>query len=136
MRASQINAKIMGGNLCLVESTLGTKYAPDLRNKILFLEDIDERGYALERALEHLRHANAFKGIKAVLFGDFVGGIERDGKDLTLKALKRFAESSDFPVLRGVESGHGALVRSLPLNTRCELYTGKRGTLICETGGI
>lgn len=134
-KPKSIKAKMVGGNLCLVESTLGTKYSVNFKDKFVFLEDIDERGYALERSLAHLENANSFNKVKGVIFGDFVGGAERDGRDYTLKALKRFAERSPFPVLRGVESGHGSLVRSLPLNTMCELFTGSRGTLVCQTGG-
>ena len=135
LKSKKISGEVVGGNLCIVESTVGTFYAPKFKNKIVFLEDIDERGYALERSLEHLRIAGVFNGIKAVVFGDFVGGEERDGKDFTMIALKRFAENSNFPVIRGVKSGHGALVRTLPFNTHAELFLGKKATLVVDTGG-
>lgn len=135
LKTKKISSEVVGGNLCIVESTVGTFYAPKFKNKIVFLEDIDERGYALERSLEHLRIAGVFNGIKAVVFGDFVGGEERDGKDFTMIALKRFAENSPFPVVRGVKSGHGALVRTLPFNTHAELFLGKKATLVVDTGG-
>lgn len=134
-KVKTIHGKIFGGNLCLVECAVGTPYRPQFKGKIVFLEDIDERGYALERSLEHLRITGAFKGIKAVVFGDFVGGEEKDGKNFTMTALRRFAENSDFPVLRGIKSGHGALVRTLPLNTHSELYLGKKATLVVDSGG-
>lgn len=135
MKNKKIVSEIIGGNLCIVESTVGTSYKPQFKGKIVFLEDIDERGYALERSLEHLRSAGVFDGVKAVVFGDFVGGEERDGKNFTMTALKRFAENSKFPVVRGVKSGHGALVRTLPFNTHTELFLGKKATLVVDTGG-
>lgn len=135
LKNKKISSEIVGGNLCIVESTVGTTYAPKFKGKIVFLEDIDERGYALERSLEHLRSAGVFDGVKAVVFGDFVGGEEKNGRDLTLTALKRFAENSKFPVVRGVKSGHGALVRTLPFNTHSELFLGKKSTLVVDTGG-
>jgi muramoyltetrapeptide carboxypeptidase len=135
LKNKSIKAEVVGGNLCIVESTVGTFYAPKFSGKIVFLEDIDERGYALERSLEHLRSAGVFKGVKAVVLGDFVGGEERNGRDLTLTALKRFAENSPFPVVRGLKSGHGATVRTLPFNTHAELFLGKRATLVVDTGG-
>lgn len=135
LKSKSIKSDIVGGNLCIVESTVGTFYAPKFKDKIVFLEDIDERGYALERSLEHLRTAGVFKGVKAVILGDFVGGEERNGKDFTLTALKRFAENSPFPVVRGVKSGHGALVRTLPFHTPAELFLGKKSTLVVKTGG-
>lgn len=131
----KLSGEIVGGNLCIVESTVGTFYGPRFKGKMVFLEDIDERGYALERSLEHLRSAGVFDGIKAVILGDFVGGEEKDGKDLTLTALRRFAENSKFPVVRGVKSGHGELVRTLPFNTHSELFLGKKATLVVDTGG-
>lgn len=135
LKNKKIAAEMVGGNLCIVESTVGTDYKPQFKNKIVFLEDIDERGYALERSLEHLRNAGVFKNIKAVVFGDFVGGEEKDGKDFTMIALKRFAENSPFPVVRGVKSGHGELVRALPFNTHAELFLGKKATLVVDSGG-
>jgi len=130
-----IHGLVGGGNLCIVESTTGTKYSPSFEGKIVFLEDIDERGYAIERSIEHLRNAGIFKGVRAVIFGDFVGGQERNGSDLTIPALKRFAQRSSFPVLRGVPSGHGPVVRALPFQTKSTLVLSHSPQLICHTGG-
>jgi muramoyltetrapeptide carboxypeptidase len=134
-KKKNIHGLLSGGNLCIVESTLGTRYEPKFNGQIVFLEDIDERGYAIERSLEHMRNAGTFNGVRAVVFGDFVGGRESNGRDLTVKALSRFAMNSNFPVLKGLKSGHGSLVRALPLNTKSTLILSSSSKLICKTGG-
>jgi muramoyltetrapeptide carboxypeptidase len=134
-KSFSINAPMLGGNLCLVESSLGTPYEVSFRGAIAFLEDIDERGYALERTFYHLENSKALLGARAVVFGDFVGGNERDGSNLTHIALKRMASRLNIPVFKGLPSGHGVIVKSVPLNTPCRLTGGYRGKLICKTGG-
>ncbi len=134
-KGSAVRAPILGGNLCLVESSLGTPYEISFDGKIAFLEDIDERGYAIERTFYHLENSKAFRGVRAVVFGDFVGGNERDGRNLSNAALRRFGERFRVPVFKGLPSGHGAVVKSLPLNTKSYLVCGSRGRLTCETGG-
>jgi muramoyltetrapeptide carboxypeptidase len=136
-KSQLILGEITGGNLRILQSSLGTDWELQAKGKILFLEDVGERGYSIDRMLEQLVQAGIIdKGLKAVIFGDFTEGLERDGKDLTWDALQRFAERAPYPVLRGLPSGHGRNANyPLPFNTRCELKTGRRGKLICSFGG-
>lgn len=129
-----LRGPVLGGNLCLFQNSMGTPWQPRGNGKILFFEDVDERGYEVERMLMHLENAGIFRGVKAVVLGEFIGGTEKSGKNLVYVALQRFADRMKFPVLKGVKSGHGPLVRTLPLNTPAQLETGKRGELIVHTG--
>lgn len=133
---SKIKGPILGGNLCLIQNNLGTPWQATARDRIVFFEDIDERGYEVERMLMHLENARFFKNVSAVVIGEFIGGKEKDGRDLVKVALKRFADRMKVPVVKGVKSGHGPFVRTLPLNTPATLITGKRSQLIVETGGF
>lgn len=131
-----ISGKITGGNLKLLQTSIGTSWELEARGKILFLEDIGERGYAVDRMLEQLWQAKIIqKGLKAVVLGDFIEGHEKDGRDLTGHALKRFAERAPYPVFTGMKSGHGEVNFTVPFNTRATLVGGKRGELLVETGG-
>ena len=132
----RINGPILVGNLCFLQNNLGTPWQPKSRDRIVFFEDIDERGYEVERMLVHLENARFFKDVSAVVIGEFVGGLEKDGRDLVKVALKRFAERMKIPVVKGVKSGHGSFVRTLPLNTPATLTTGKTCQLVVETGGF
>ena len=115
-KISAFSGKIMGGNLCILECSLGTNWQIDPSGKILFLEDIDERGYRLDRMLTHLQQAHIFKDIKAIILGDFVGGKESDGTSLVFPVLQRFAEHIDLPVFYLSGCGHGDENLPLPFN--------------------
>ncbi len=131
-----ISGKITGGNLKLLQTSIGTSWELEAKGKILFLEDIGERGYAVDRMLEQLWQAKIIhKGLKALVLGDFIEGEEKDGRDLTGLALRRFAEKAPFPVLRGMKAGHGDVNFTVPFNTRATLITGKKAVLTAETGG-
>ncbi len=99
----KITGKITGGNLTIVQTSLGTPWQIQTDNKILFLEDVGEKGYYIDRALNHLRQAGVLKNVNAVIFGEFYE--PRDDK--TDIALNRFASEMNFPVFKTDYIGHG-----------------------------
>lgn len=132
-----IQGKIVGGNLRILQSSLGTSWELQAKKKILFIEDIGERGYSVHRMLEQLKQAKIIdRGLLALAIGQFTEGEEKNGKDLTLDALKRFAAELPYPVFSGLPCGHGADNYPLPLNTPCELKLGRSLSLTCSSGGI
>lgn len=132
----EITGQIIGGNLRIIQSSLGTQWAIKPRNKFLFIEDVAERGYSVDRMLEQLYQAKLIhKSLKALIIGDFHGGMEKDGTSLVSDALKRFAERVDYPVLAGLPVGHDPKLNfTLPFYTSCRLITGKKSTLTCDFG--
>lgn len=136
LKEKTIKGPITGGNLRIIQSSLGTDWELKAKNKILFIEDVGERGYSIDRMLEQMVQADIInKGVKAVVFGDFTEGLEKDGRDLTGEALERFAKRAPYPVLRGLPAGHGTeLNYPIPFNTKSELVLGKKGTLTCSYG--
>lgn len=129
MASKTIKSSVTGGNLRLVQSSLNTDHELEAKKKILFLEDVGERGYSIDRMLEQLNQTGMIKKVDAVVFGDFTEGLEKDGKDLTGDALQRFADKAKFPVLKGLPCGHGKHNRLLPFNQKCELKLGKLAEL-------
>ncbi len=113
---SALSGRVVGGNLCLLGCSLGTKWQVDPRGKILFLEDVEERGYRVDRLLTHLQQAHIFEETKAILLGDFTGGEEADGTSLVPPVLERFAENIDVPIFSLLGCGHGKENFPLPLN--------------------
>lgn len=71
IQSNTITGKILGGNLCVTTTMIGTNLHPIFKNKILFLEDVGERGYAIMRYLNHLMQAGSLDGVAAIVFGDF-----------------------------------------------------------------
>ncbi len=126
---SKLKGKVSGGNLITLQSSIGTEIEWQTNNKILFLEEIGERAYRIDRVLEHFRQIGKWAKPKALVFGDFTGGAEPSGKDFVPRVLKEFADSQKFPVYKGIRSGHGVIQRPVPFNTESTL---ERGTLICS----
>jgi muramoyltetrapeptide carboxypeptidase len=124
-----IEAPLTGGNLKLLQSSVGTAWEVRPAGKILFMEDVGERGYAIHRMLEQLRQAKLLKP-KALVLGDFTEGQEKDGKDFTLEAIQRIADEVDFPVLSGLPCGHHPDRNSpLAFGVKASLKLGSRARL-------
>ncbi|MBA3814860.1 MAG: LD-carboxypeptidase [Alphaproteobacteria bacterium] len=111
-----LSGTLVGGNLCILQCSVGTDWQLNLSDKILFLEDVDERGYGVDRMLAHLQQANMFDDAKAIIFGDFVGGNEPDGASLVPSVIQRFAENIPLPVFSLPGCGHGDENFPLPFN--------------------
>ena len=112
--------EIIGGNLAVLCSTLGTSYQPDFEGKILFIEDIDEYLYRIDRMLWQLKFAGVFHHIKGIIVGHFSN--IKDNKIPFGKSLKQIildkTQEFNFPVAFDFPSGHE--------NDNCSLLFGKR----------
>lgn len=121
-----LHGKLFGGNLTVFQTLIGTADFPRMKNGILFFEDVGERGYRLDRTLNHLRQAGVFDGIQAVVLGDFTGGDEPSapGGPVVNRvnwALEAFARELSLPVFAGLPAGHGDRNRAFPLNWPVEI---------------
>jgi len=131
-----INSEITGGNLSIVQTSLATSWQINAKDKIIFLEEVGEQGYRIDRMLNQLLQAGIFDLAKAVIFGEITPplGIE---PDLCGKAIENFAKKLNLPVLSLPIIGHNIEHNSpLPLGTSCNLNLGEKPTLICTSGGI
>lgn len=115
---------ILGGNLTLLVNMIGTPWQPDLKGAILFLEDIGELPYRVDRMLTQLENAGMLKGIKGVLLGDFEKDVAyrepAEKKYWKEIFLERFG-SRGIPVLTGLPVGHGQKNEPLPLGVKAEI---------------
>lgn len=121
----KFKASITGGNLSLLQASIGTAWQMDANDKIIFIEEIGERAYRVDRMLEHLRQANLLNNAKAIIFGDFLNGNEPDGSSLIEPVLKRFADNCPIPVAQVQGIGHGFTNFPLPLGTEVQWQDGK-----------
>ena len=106
---------LVGGNLSLVASLLGTPWAWDLRGAILFLEDVSEEVYRVDRYLTQLRLAGALDAVAGVVLGSFTEEASPIG------LLKDMLEPLGKPLLSGWPTGHGTPNRPLPMGLRVAL---------------
>jgi muramoyltetrapeptide carboxypeptidase len=130
----RVRGPVSGGNLITLQSSLGTLAPWSTKGRILFFEDIGERGYRVDRVLDQFRQIGYFTKAKAVIFGQFIGGNEADGTTRLPAVLKRFAEGLKIPVFSGLASGHDKIQRPLPFETDAVLELGDRGTLTVCSG--
>ena len=105
---------LVGGNLALIYALLGTTYSFNFKDKILFIEDIGENFYALDRMLISLDLAGVFRNIKGLIVGGMTNmGDEKDNKSyeesfdqFAYKIISERVSKYDFPVAFGFPNGH------------------------------
>ena len=88
--SKKIKSKVIGGNLMVTTSTLGTPSQIDSEGKIIFLEELSERAYRIDRCLQQLKQAGVFKKAKAVVFGDFTNCDEPNKDNYISEVLSNF----------------------------------------------
>jgi muramoyltetrapeptide carboxypeptidase len=116
--------RLVGGNLSLVAALVGTPWAWDVRGNILFLEDVNEDRYRVDRLLTQLRLAGRLDAAAGFVLGSFTESTSPN--DLLLQMISSLGK----PVIAGWPSGHGTPNRPLPLGLRVALdATAGRMTL-------
>lgn len=121
---------IIGGCLSVLVATLGTPYAAQTAGRLLFLEDVNEKPFRIDRMLTHLRHAGKLDDVAGVMFGEMIGCSAEPGEAVTVRDViaEAFA-SARYPVVIGLPTGHGHGAATLPLGVRARL-AGERLTLL------
>jgi muramoyltetrapeptide carboxypeptidase len=122
LRGGETEAEIIGGCLSSLVTVLGTPYEPDLQGKVLFLEDVNEPPYKIDRMLTHLKSAGKLAGVKGVIFGQMPGCDTDDG--LLREMLLDVLESIEGPILFGFPSGHGPRNLTIPLGVPVRISKG------------
>jgi len=113
---------ITGGNLSVIVSTLGTKYEIDTKNKILFIEEIGEYTYKVDKMLNHMQMAGKFNDCKGIIFGEFTNCKKAFQNDEgILNILKEIAIKNKKPTICNLKSGHCMPMVTIPLNMNCYL---------------
>jgi muramoyltetrapeptide carboxypeptidase len=124
LSGGRAEGEIVGGNLALICSTMGTPYELDTKGKVLFIEDINEQPYSVDRMLTHLRNAGKLESAAALVLGDFLNADPvSPGPEDSLTLDEVFSDhlpGLGIPVLRGLRCGHGKLNLTLPLGIRVE----------------
>lgn len=121
--AVQASGTLWGGNLAMTCSLIGTRWMPDVEGGILFLEDIFEQPYRIERMLLQLHHAGILARQGAVLLGDFSGQRKTDyDRDYDLAAVVRYLrEKVPVPILTGLPFGHCPDKLTLPVGGQARI---------------
>jgi muramoyltetrapeptide carboxypeptidase len=132
IRPGMAKAEMVGGCLSLLVTTLGTPYEIDTRGKLLFLEDVGEKPYRLERMLIHLKMAGKFDQIAGVIFGDFTRCADDGARDLREIVAELFF-AVPYPVVMGMKAGHGEENLTLPIGARMRLDAANATLALLES---
>ena len=107
--AGEVEAPVLGGNLCLLAATCGTPDQLDASGHILLLEEVGEPAYRVDRMLQQLHSAGVFRGVLGVGIGELRDCRVPEGATWTLEAmLREHLEPLDVPVIAGLPFGHGS----------------------------
>lgn len=123
------SGRLLGGNLSLLCSLLGTPYQPGFKDTILFLEEIGEEPYRIDRMLTQLRNASALHGAKGILSGQFTNCVPSDPKKPSF-AVSRILRESAFltshPFLANLPFGHVRRKLTFPVGIRARVDAGRQ----------
>lgn len=126
-KTGQATGQLVGGNLTLLHTMLGSRTSIDTTGKILFIEEIGEYKYHIDRMLQSLKRAGYFEGLQGVIVGD-MSRIRKNttpwGSSIEQLILDVF-EDYDFPILFDFPAGHEDDNRALILGRTIQLKVGK-----------
>lgn len=121
---------IVGGCLSIMVAQLGTPYDIDTAGRLLFLEDVNEKPFRIDRMLTHLRQAGKLDRVAGVIIGEMAGCTAGPDEAVTVRDVVRDAfAAARYPVVFGLTSGHGAGTTTVPLGVRARL-AGERLSLL------
>ncbi|MEO8857082.1 MAG: LD-carboxypeptidase [Burkholderiaceae bacterium] len=126
------DAVLWGGNLAVLTSLLGTPYFPHIKGGVLFLEDVGEHPYRIERMLTQLLHAGVLACQKAIVLAQFTGyRLAPNDKGYKLQtAVDWIASKLKIPVLANLPFGHVATKVVLPFGAPVQLLVEGRDALL------
>ena len=135
-REGVAEGRLMGGNLSVLCALVGTPHLPDTRGALLFLEEVGEAPYRIDRMLEQLRQAGILARAAGIVCGVFQK-CEPNDKDASLtlaETLEHHLSKVDVPAVYGYSFGHVAQQYTLPVGVRARLDTQARTVTLLEAG--
>jgi muramoyltetrapeptide carboxypeptidase len=116
------SGKIFGGNLSVLCSFVNTKYDINWKDKILFIEDINEEPYSIDRKLYQLKLSSLFNKVNGVILGQFNSCYSNDSESQTvIEVFKEFFYNFNKPVYSGFMAGHGLHKITVPIGVKIEI---------------
>ncbi len=127
--------RLLGGNLSLLVSLLGTRFLPDFRDAVLFIEDVGEEPYRIDRMTTQLNNSRLLDRISALLGGTFADCVPKDPKTPSRTSdeiLSELASVLKIPFLSNIPFGHVQRKLTLPIGVRARVDADKRSIEFLE----
>lgn len=122
------SGRILGGNLAVLTALVGTEFFPSFKDRILMIEDINEKPYKIDRLLNQLRLAKVFRQVKGIILGRFVECYEPDPNTKTLslgEVIDHYIRSLKIPVIYTFPHGHIKDLVTVPLGISVKMNATK-----------
>ncbi len=123
--------QVTGGNLSLLNISIQDSWEVEFANKIIMIEDVNEKAHALVRTLKYFQRIGKFNNCQALILGDFLGDQQQDAAAIT-RVLQFFAENCEFPVFKTDQFGHGKVNLPFVFNKKAQLHCGDRARLVIQ----
>ena len=124
IKAGSITGPLIGGNLSVLSSLIGTPYLPSFGGGILFIEDVNEPAYRIDRMLSHLFNAGLVRQCRGLMFGQFGKNAADENREYRFDKLFTYYANrmhAGSPVMTGLSYGHIRELMTLPVGARCHL---------------
>ena len=130
----QGQGQLCGGNLSVITSLMGTPYEIDTKNKIVFLEDIGEEPYEIDRMLTQMRLSGKFDTAAGIVFGGFTDcNAKNPANSLSLREIiNDLTRRTKIPILQNFACGHTSSTASLPLGAVAALNSAANSFKIIQ----
>jgi muramoyltetrapeptide carboxypeptidase len=130
LQAGTARGVLYGGCLSLLTASLGTAFAAQTEGKLLFLEDLGEKPYQIDRMLRHMRLAGKFEGVTGIIFGEMLDCTSAGAPaDLTERVILKVMDWFPGPIAFGLRSGHVSRSNvTLPMGVEAELVVEAQNT--------
>lgn len=139
LNPGRASGRILGGNLSLLLSLMGTPFLPQLKNSILILEDVDEAPHRVDRMFAQLRNAGILKNISGLVLGKFTDCVPSDAKKPHLTIDQVLAEAAQWvqrPALANFQYGHIPKKLTLPIGLKARFDSGTRVFEVLESAVV
>jgi muramoyltetrapeptide carboxypeptidase len=130
--SGKAKGKLVGGNLSIIASMMGTPYEIDTRGKILFLEDVEEAPYRIDRMLLQLKQCGKFKDAEGIILGAWTNCEPKEGAN-SLSLMEVFEEliiPENKPTIYNLACGHCMPTISIPLGSKVKIDTENNEILL------
>jgi muramoyltetrapeptide carboxypeptidase len=138
LQDGEASGPLFGGTLSMLCASMGTPFAfMPPAGSILFLEDINERPYRVDRLLTQLKQAGVLNRVSGIVFGEMKGCDEGEGGLTARFVAEQLADDFDGPILYGFPSGHTTgPCWTLPMGVRVSLRTGEGPGVVIEESPV
>ena len=123
---------VVGGNLSLIYALMGTPYEIDFSDKILFIEEVNEAPYAVDRMLSSLILSGKLKKLKGIICGYFTGCSSESNQTVD-ELLVHYLKPLNVPFVTNFQSGHNKPFINLPIGLKVKLDTKNKTVTVLES---